>query len=243
MAGETSRAEGGRIEALAFDTYGTLFDVDSVVAACEEAFPGKGASLSGLWRAKQLEYTWLLSLMDRYEDFWAVSERALDYACSALGLRCGPSQRDGLMRGYLSLEPYPDAPPGLRALSSYRLAILSNGSPRMLDEVVGNAGLAPGFNRLISADEVRTYKPSPRVYRLAAETLGVEQDAVGFVSSNSRDIVGAGAFGLWTCWVNRSGAPLDGLGVTPDVTVSSITELADLLNRQDTGCMSQANHA
>ncbi len=220
-----------RIEALAFDAYGTLFNVDSVVAACEKAFPGKGASLSGLWRAKQLEYTWLLSLMDRFEDFWAVSGRALDYACNALGLGCEPSQRDRLAREYLSLEPYPDALPGLNALSGYRLAILSNGSPAMLNEMLEQSGLASAFTHVISADQVRTYKPSPMVYRLAAETLGVDQGDVGFVSSNSWDVVGAGAFGLWTCWVNRSGATLDELGVTPDVAVSSLTELADLLNR------------
>ncbi len=219
-----------RIKALAFDLYGTLFDVHSVVSLCDENFPGQGKALSQLWRAKQLEYTWLLSLMGRYEDFWQVTERALTFACKALALTCEPGIRTRLMDTYLHLEPFPEVPQALRTLSShFPLVILSNGSPHMLYAVVGNAGLSDLFTHILSADEVRTYKPSRSVYQLAVSRIGLEVSSIGFVSSNSFDVVGAKSFGLWSFWVNRSGATLDELGVAPDLTVQNLAELAEAL--------------
>lgn len=217
------------LKALAFDAYGTLLDVRSVAGACEEAFPGRGAALVELWRAKQLEYTWLLSLMERWEDFWQVTERALAYACKALGLPLDPEARRRLMAAYLHLSPFPEVADALEALSGYRLVVLSNGTRAMLEEAFRHAGLRDRFADLLTVEAVRVYKPSPRVYRLAWESLGLAREEVGFVSSNPFDVMGARAAGLWTCWVNRRGAPMDELGVEPDLTVPTLDSLAGAL--------------
>ena len=217
------------IQAIAFDAYGTLFDVHSVIAVCNRKFPGRGAELSRLWRTKQLEYTWLRSLMGRYEDFWQVTESALIFACRSLNLACPPATRQKLMDAYLHLDPYPEAAQALQSLSRYKLAILSNGSPRMLAAVVESAGLKGVFSDVISVDEVKIYKPSPRVYELAPRRLKVPQDAIGFISSNFWDIAGAKSFGLWTCWINRAKAPEEELGLQPDASIGSLAELEKAL--------------
>lgn len=217
------------IKFLVFDAYGTLFDVHSIISLCNELFPEQGAALSQAWRAKQLEYTWLRSLMGCYEDFWQVTESALIFACKTLNLPCEPATRTQLMDAYLHLKPYPEVRQALSALSNYSLAILSNGSPRMLQAAVKSAGLEGVFSHVISVDEVKIYKPSPQVYQLAPQKTGVDKSAIGFVSSNSWDIIGAKAFGLWTCWVNCTGAPEDELGFTPDVVMNNLTDLADTL--------------
>ena len=216
--------------ALAFDAYGTLFDVHSVVAACEAAFPSRGEALSRLWRDKQLEYTWLLSLMGRYEDFWTVTEQALRYACQHLGLACDAATHTRLLESYYHLAAYPEVPAALARLAvNRRLVILSNGTPRMLSEVTRATGLNAVFDELISVEAVRVYKPSPRVYALLPQRLGVPVEAIGFVSSNAFDITGAKAFGLRTFWVNRQDATPDGLGYPPDIVVQTLAELADRL--------------
>ncbi len=218
-----------RIKAVVFDAYGTLFDVHSVVTACEELFPGRGVELSRLWRTKQLEYTWLLSLIGIYKDFWWVTERALQFACKALNLPDEPSTKDHLMEAYLCLDLYPDVPQGLKALSGYSLAILSNGSSEMLKAVVRKNGLEKVFPYILSAEEVQVYKPSPRVYQLAVQKIGVEARSIAFISSNSFDIMGAKAFGFWACWLNRLADPLEEIGFTPDQTLESLTDLAKVL--------------
>ncbi len=218
-----------RIKALVFDAYGTLFDVHSVISACNQEFAGHGAALSQAWRAKQLEYTWLRSLMGRYKDFWQVTESALIFACKNLGLPCPPATRARLMEVYLHLSPYPEVQQALKSLSEYSLAILSNGSPRMLRAAVESAGLKGIFSRIISVDEARIYKPSPIVYRLAPQKLHVAKAAIGFVSSNFWDVAGAKAFGFRTYWVNRSNAPAEELGLVPDATVSSLTDLVGVI--------------
>jgi len=217
------------IQALAFDAYGTLFDVHSVISTCNQAFPDKGPALSQLWRAKQLEYTWLRSLMGRYEDFWEVTESALVFACRSLNLDCPPATRQKLMDSYLHLDPFPEVRRALQSLARYKLAILSNGSPRMLAAVVESTGLKGVFANVISVDEVRIFKPSPRVYELAPRHLKVPQDAIGFISSNFWDIAGAKSFGLWTCWINRSKAPEEELGLRPDAIIGSLAELEGAL--------------
>ena len=217
------------IQALAFDAYGTLFDVHSVISTCNQVFPDKGPALSQLWRAKQLEYTWLRSLMGRYEDFWQVTESALAFACRSLKLDCPPVTRQKLMGAYLHLDPFPEVRQALQSLSRYKLAILSNGSPRMLAAVVENTGLNAVFADVISVDEVKIFKPSPRVYELASRHLKVPQDAIGFISSNFWDIAGAKSFGLWACWINRSKAPEEELGLRPDAMISSLEELQGAL--------------
>jgi 2-haloacid dehalogenase len=211
--------------AVVFDAYGTLFDVHSVVTLANELFPGQGDALSQRWRAKQLEYSGTLSLMQRYEDFWDVTGHALTFACHALKLPCTASEHQRLMDSYLRLSTFADAPAGLAQLAGTTLAILSNGSPRMLGAAVSSAGLAGVFKRVISVDAIRVYKPDPRVYRLAADTLDVPPASVLFVSSNAWDVGGAKAFGFRTCWVNRDGAPPEELGLNADIAIRSLREL------------------
>lgn len=214
------------MSALVFDAYGTLFDVHSVVAACEARFGGHGEGLSRLWRAKQLEYSWLTSLMGRYEDFETLTGRALRYACTALGLDATPEDQARIVDAYRRLDLFPDARAALDAPYGYPLAILSNGAPAMLQALVEHAGIGTVFGVLISVDELRIYKPDPRVYQHAAERLGLAPAAIGFVSANAWDACGAAAFGLRSFWVNRAGAPLDELGVAPAAILGSLEELA-----------------
>jgi len=218
-----------KLRALVFDAYGTLFDVHSVIRLCEELWPGKGAALSQLWRAKQLEYTWQRSLMRRYRDFSGVTLDGLHYACVALGIALGDSQAKRLREAYLALDAFPEVGDALRKLSGFQLAILSNGSPAMLDAVVRNAGLKGVFAAVISVHPLKIYKPAPEVYRLAVKKLGVPKSAIGFVSSNCWDACGARAFGFRTFWINRTGAPVDELDSPPDHVIGSVADLPGLL--------------
>jgi len=220
-----------RPSALVFDAYGTLFDVHSVVELCDQFWPGKGAQVSHLWRAKQLEYSWLRSLMRRYQDFAQVTQAALDYACAALGLALDEKARSRLLLAYRELATYPEVAGTLAALKALRirLAILSNGSPSMLRPLVAHAGLSRLVGTVLSVDPRKTYKPSPAVYRLAVERLRVPKSAIGFVSSNCWDTCGAKAFGFRTFWINRAGAPVDLLGVVPDQIIRRLDELPELI--------------
>jgi 2-haloacid dehalogenase len=218
------------IDAVVFDAYGTLFDVHSVVQRGEQLFPGKGAAVSQLWRTKQLEYTWLRSLMGRYEDFEAVTAAALAFTCDALGLPQSPATAQALMQEYLRLRPYPEVAGALAALEGRRLAILSNGSPAMLDAVVRNAGLDRHFAAVLSVDPLRIYKPHPSVYQSAVDALGVEREGIAFISSNFWDVTGATAFGFRTYWINRAKAPADRLGYQPFAVVTGLDQLAAALD-------------
>lgn len=215
--------------ALVFDAYGTLYDVHSVVALCERFWPGKGAALSQLWRAKQLEYTWQRSLMRRYAPFSRVTEDGLRHACAALGLPLGEPELAALMRQYLDLSLYPEALGALAMLRGRKLAILSNGSPDMLEPLISNSGLDQVLDAVLSVAEVEVFKPDPRVYQLAVDRLGVPKEAIGFVSSNCWDACGAKSFGFPTYWINRGGAPLDALDVTPDQVIAKLTDLPALM--------------
>jgi 2-haloacid dehalogenase len=216
-----------QIKAWVFDAYGTLFDPLSVQGKAESIFPGRGEALSRLWRLRQLEYTWLRALMNRYADFWQVTREALVYACHTLGLHCEAPQQEELMQEYLHLEVYPDVTEGLDSLLSQRLAILSNGSPQMLEAVVEHAGLKQAISLLLSVDKVRTYKPSPAVYQLAVEALKLRKNEIGFVSSNYWDAAGAAAFGFPAFWLNRTKAAPDELGSAPETTLTGLRELAE----------------
>ena len=222
-------ASAKRIRALVFDAYGTLFDVHSVIALAEQLFPGQGAALSQLWRQKQLEYTWLRSLMRRYQDFERVTETSLKFAAAALGLDCPPARINRLMVAYLHLAPFPEVRDALAALQPLPLAILSNGAPHMLNAVVKNAALDGVFAHVLSVDEVKIFKPSPKVYQLAPDRLGMKKQEIGFVSSNFWDVSGAAAYGFTTFWINRAGAQPDELGEQPTATLSQLTELAALM--------------
>lgn len=216
------------LEVLAFDAYGTLFDVHSVVSACEVAYPGHAEAISRIWRAKQLEYTWLLSLMGLYEDFWAITLKSLIYACQSLGLVCDAETQKRIVDGYFHLSPYDDVPEALIRLADvYKLVVLSNGTQHMLSAVTEATGLTAIFDELISVETVCIYKPSPQVYGLLPQRLGIPLKGIGFVSANPFDTMGAKAFGLWTCSIKREEVPTDDLGYPADVTVSSLTELAD----------------
>lgn len=219
------------MQAVVFDAYGTLFDVSSMTSLCLDMFPEQGRSLAELWRTKQLEYTWLRSLMGQYENFWHESESALLAACAALQLPCEPQTRSRLVGAYLHLPPYPDVEPALQALAPYPLAVLSNASPGMLEIGIRNAGLRGRFAHLISVDEARIYKPSPRAYRLAVEKLRVDPPAVAYVSANAWDIAGAKAFGFWSCWVNRAKAPGEELGLAADAVIPHLGKLVSLVSR------------
>jgi 2-haloacid dehalogenase len=209
-------------EALVFDAYGTLYDVHSVAARCESCWPGKGAQLSQLWRAKQLEYTWQRSLMQRYVPFSTVTREALAYACEALGLELRVAQMEGLMSEYLRLAPYPDVADSLKNLRM-KQAILSNGSPDMLLPLVQSSGLR--FDAVISVDALKIFKPAPGVYALAVQKLGVAKDKIGFVSSNCWDALGAKSYGFSVYWINRGNAPVDRLGFKPDRVLKSLNEI------------------
>jgi 2-haloacid dehalogenase len=225
-----------RIEALAFDAYGTLFDVFSITALSEEVFPGHGHALAQLWRTKQLQYSLLRSLMDRYQDFWQLTRDGLVYATKQLKLDLTPEAEHTLMDGYLRLDTFPDVKPGLELLRArgLRLAILSNGEPTMLERVMSHAGIGSLFDVVISADDVRVFKPSPRVYRAAVDRLQTDGQALGFVSSNSWDIQGAASVGLNTFWVQRSPTePPEELGYPTGPVVRSLTDLVEMLKATD----------
>ena len=221
------------LDALVFDAYGTLFNVHSVIDKCEELFPGKGPALSQLWRSKQLEYTWLRSLMGRYEDFDQVTIDGLKYACRVLALDYTEQVLADLNRAYRTLQLFDDALPALHALKALhpqpRLAILSNGAPEMLNAVVKHNRLEPLLDAVLSVDTVGIFKPDPRVYQLAVDRLQMMAGRIGFVSSNGWDAAGARAFGFTVFWVNRANAPPEELGVMPNHVLQSLRELPPLI--------------
>ena len=211
-----------------FDAYGTLFDVHSVIEA-GRALTSDPQALSSLWRQKQLEYTWLRSLMGRYEDFWAVTEQALRFALRRLGIAAGEAQVKTLLEAYLSLACFPEVADALARLEGAPLGILSNGSPRMLAAALRSSGLQGGLRHVLSVDAVKIYKPSPRVYELGPRAFGMASGEMLFVSSNAWDVAGAKAFGYRTCWCNRAKAPMDALGVTPDLEVERLDQILERL--------------
>jgi 2-haloacid dehalogenase len=221
------------IDALVFDAYGTLFDTQSVAATVERLFPGRGAALADLWRSKQLEYTWLQSLMQspmqRREDFAAVTAHALDYAAEAFGLALGGAARHRLLDAYLDLSAYADAAPTLARLGPRPRLILSNGTRAMLEPLAAATGVARHLDVILSVDAAGIYKPSPRVYQLALDHLKFLPIRIGFVSANAWDAIGAKAFGFTSFWINRKRAPLDRHGPKPDAVLNSLSELPPLV--------------
>jgi 2-haloacid dehalogenase len=215
------------LDALVFDAYGTLFDVHSVASRCESFWPGKGAALSQLWRTKQLEYSWQRSLMQRYAPFSQVTREALAYACEALGLQLTVTQMEALMGEYQMLSVYPDVASSLEKLSGHKTAILTNGSPDMIEPLVKQSGLR--FDAVLSVDAVKIFKPAPQVYELASTQLTVPANRIGFVSSNGWDALGAKSFGFAVYWINRAGAPVDRLGFKPDAILKSLGDLPEVL--------------
>jgi 2-haloacid dehalogenase len=217
--------------AFVFDAYGTLFDVHSVVFRAGNV-RGDVQALSTLWRQKQLEYTWLRSLMERYEDFWDVTEAALRSAVLQLKIEASDAQVRGMMQAFLAPTIFSDVKPALDALVGTPMAILSNGSPKMLESAVQENGLSAYFAEIISVDRVKTYKPSPRVYALAPEILSLAPEEILFISSNAWDVAGAKAFGYKVCWCNRSQGYMEQLGFPADFTTLRLDQIADCLERK-----------
>lgn len=241
------------IKAVVFDAYGTLFDIQSVAAVTEEAFPGYGEIITQIWRIKQLEYTWLRSLMRRYQDFSDITRDSLAYTLKLLGLRYDSAAFERIMDKYLHLDLYPDAMAALAAMQGRKLAILSNGSTAMLEALVTNSGLDRVLDATISVDSQGIFKPAPEAYALIETRLGVPPAEVLFISSNPWDACGAKSFGLNVAWIERVTpeamaqacvrndlvAPLtmfkairtqmDELGLEPDHRIHALAELPQLI--------------
>jgi 2-haloacid dehalogenase len=195
------------IRALVFDAYGTLYDVQSVRGLATSLCGDKGELITQIWRLKQLEYTWLRALMRDYEDFWHVTRASLEFALDCAGVMPTPALCEPLMEKYLALDLYPEAREALTSLKGSKLAILSNGSPKMLDDLVKASGIAPLLSDVISVDRAKTFKPDPKCYELVVPALGVAKDEILFVSSNSFDVAGAKHFGFSVAWIERGGGP------------------------------------
>ena len=241
------------IKAVVFDAYGTLYDIQSVAAVTEDAFPGYGEIITQIWRIKQLEYTWLRSLMRRYQDFSVITRDSLAYTLRVLGLKHDSGVFERIMEKYLHLDLYPDASSALAAMQDRKLAILSNGSTAMLNTLVANSGLDRVLDATISVDSRKIFKPAPEAYTLIESVLGVPPAEVLFISSNPWDACGAKAFGLSVAWIERVTpeamalacvesdvvAPLtmfkairtqtDELGITPDYRIHALSELPALV--------------
>src|SRR5438874_6856228 len=220
-----------RPEALAFDMYGTLVDPIRIWQQLEIYLGDSALKAAEIWRAKQLEYTFRLTAMQHYEDFEWVTRRSLDYALASLGYDLADEQRRTLVGAYDDLEPFAGVHESLHQLRSKAptMAVLSNGSPRMLQAVARSARLEDAFDILISVDEVRTYKPSPLVYQHAAHRLGRPIAEVRLISSNPFDVIGGAAAGMQVVWLDRSAGLFDTLGPRPDLMVTSLAELAERL--------------
>jgi 2-haloacid dehalogenase len=240
------------IKAFVFDAYGTLYDIQSLSAVTNKAFPGHGEYITQVWRMKQMEYSWLRTSMGRYEDFWTVTREALAYTLKTLGLAATPTLFDQIAEKYNNLEPYPDAIPALEDLRAYKLAILSQGTPAMLAALTKNSGLDKYFVANISVDSKKVFKPHPQAYATACEELGLSPADIMFVSSNGFDVCGAKSFGYRVARIERTtpgmlreslseGATispktmfhamrsqLEEIGYGPDFNISSLRDLAKL---------------
>lgn len=218
------------IRACVFDAYGTLFDYASAAAACRDVLGDKLERLTAIWRDKQLQYTWLRAIQARHEDFHRVTGDALDFALATLGLT-DTALRARLMGLYMKLDAFPEVPDMLRRLKSsgMKTAILSNGSPTMLQAAVASAGLVDLLDAVLSVEDVGVYKPHPKVYQLAVDRLGVPASAISFQSSNAWDAYAASAFGMRVVWCNRYGQMHERLPGSPDREIRSLAELPALV--------------
>ena len=222
----TSQIKFEGIKACVFDAYGTLFDVHSAVGKHRERLGDKADAVSVIWRTKQLEYTWMRSLMNRYVDFWRVTGEGLDFALDANGVN-DASLRDDLLNAYLRLDCYPEVPEVLKTLkdAGMRTAILSNGSPRMLEAAVESSRIGDLLDAILSVDELGIYKPAPEVYQLVLDHLDVGRGQVSFQSSNAWDAAAAATFGFRVAWCNRFGQAKERLPDAPDAEIKTLSEL------------------
>ena len=219
------------VKACVFDAYGTLFDFASAARSCADVLGDAVDRVSALWRDKQLQYTWLRAAQGRHADFWQVTGDALDFTLETLALE-RPGLRERLMQLYLALDPFPEVPGVLAVLrkAGRKTAILSNGTPAMLDAIVAGAQLGAMFDAVLSVEEVGAFKPDRRVYQLAVDRLGLPADAIAFQSSNAWDAYAASAFGMRVVWCNRYGQRRERLPGAPDCEIATLADLPALVD-------------
>ena len=216
------------VKAIIFDEYGTLFDVNSAAEKCKDKIGEKWERFANFWRTTQLEYTWLRSLMNRHKDFWQVTEDSLDKSMRTFNI--DPSMRNELLDLYIILSPYKEVPETLKTLKEkkFKLAILSNGTPSLLNELVKSNRLDNLFDDIFSIEQVGVYKPSSRVYDMPIKKYNINKSEVAFLSANTWDVSGGGNYGYNAIWVNRSNNVFDKLDYTPKYEVKNLKELLDL---------------
>lgn len=214
------------IKAFVFDAYGTLLQVNTIDTLLESFYGKEAATISKLWRSKQLEYTWLREIMGTYKPFSEVTQEALQYALSRFKLPAEQSKVDQLMKGYDQLKIYPEAGECLhRLIGDYKLAVLSNANLKMLEAALTYNQVYSTFDQILSTDQVHCYKPNPKIYQLAVDFLALEKEEIAFITANAWDAAGAKSFGLQVYWINRKEWPVEALGVEPDRIVRSLAEI------------------
>jgi len=220
------------IDACVFDAYGTLFDVNSAAARHRDGLGPAADDFSATWRRKQLEYSWLRSLMGVHADFWEITSAALDYACERHGVG-DATLRENLLASYRRLGAYPEVPGMLAALrdAGFKTAVLSNGAPAMLQSAITAAGIGALLDQELSVEAVGIYKPHPRVYRLAVDRLGVPAQRICFLSSNGWDIAGAAQYGFRAVWINRAAEPRERLPAGPELELPDLGRLPQIVGR------------
>ena len=217
------------VKAIIFDAYGTLFDVNSAAEKCKDKIGGKWESFATFWRTTQLEYTWLRSLMKRHKDFWQITEDSLDKSMRAFNI--DPSMKNELLNLYKVLSPFKEVPETLKKLKGkhFKLAILSNGTPSLLDELVKSNNLDELFDDIFSIEEVGIYKPDSRVYDLPIKKYKIKNSEVIFLSANTWDVAGGGNYGYQSIWVNRNNNIFDNLDYKPSNQIKDLKELVNLI--------------
>jgi len=217
------------IKAIIFDAYGTLFDVNSAAEKCKDKIGDNWESFANFWRTTQLEYTWLRSLMKRHKDFWQITEDSLDKSMRAFSI--DPSMKNELLNLYKVLSPFKEVPETLKKLKgrNFKLAILSNGTPSLLDELVKSNNLDKLFDDIFSIEEVGIYKPDSRVYDLPIKKYKIKNSEVIFLSANTWDVSGGGNYGYQSIWVNRNNSIFDNLDFNPSNQIKDLTELVNLI--------------
>ena len=217
------------IKAIIFDAYGTLFDVNSAAEKCKDKIGDKWESFANFWRTTQLEYTWLRSLMERHKDFWQVTEDSLDKSMKAFDI--DPSMRNELLNLYKVLSPFEEVPETLKTLKEkkFKLAILSNGTPSLLDELVKSNNLDNLFDDIFSIEQVGVYKPSSRVYDMPIRKYNINKSEIAFLSANTWDVSGAGNYGYQSIWVNRNNNIFDNLDFKPKYQITDLSKLTQLV--------------
>ena len=217
------------IKAIIFDAYGTLFDVNSAAEKCKSKIGDKWENFANYWRKTQLEYTWLRSLMDRHKDFWQITEDSLDKSMKAF--KIDNEMKNELLNLYKVLSPYPEVKETLKKLKEkkYKLAILSNGTPSLLNELVNSNDLQNLFDDIFSIEEVKIYKPSSMVYEMPIKKYNIKNEDVAFLSANTWDVSGGGNYGFTSVWVNRSNNIFDNLDYTPKNQITGLNQILDIL--------------